>query len=183
MLTVPNGGGGGTFAGGRFPLSVVDFFGVKVVVSKSVNCYLLPHCTLFAVVAVGVYGNSSAGGKLSPYLNIFGIHKLDKVFHDDVHAVLVEVPVVAEAVEIKLQGLAFHHSLRGDVGNIYRRKVGLSRYGAKACEFGAVEFHEVIVVGVLVHKGLQHLGSVVRGVFCFLVPEEGHALGLGFGSS
>lgn len=152
-------------------------------VSKAVNCYLFPYCALFAIVAVGVYGNSSAGGKFSPDLDILGIHKLDKVFHDNVHAVLVEVPVVAEAVEIKLQGLAFHHFLRGDVGNIHRRKIGLSRNRAKACEFGAVEFHEIIVVLVLVDKGLQHLWGVVRGVFCFLVSEEGHALGLGFGSS
>lgn len=152
-------------------------------VRETVYRDLLPHSPLFAVVAVGVYGDASPRGKFSPDLDVLGIHKLDKVFHYDVHAVLVEVPVVPEAVQIKLQGLAFHHSLCGDVGDVHRRKVGLSRDRAKACELGAVEFYEIVVVLVLVDKGLQHLGGVVRGVFCFLVSEEGHALGLGFGSS
>lgn len=175
----------GDSACGGFPArsAVVDFFGIKVVVSETVNSDLLPHRSLFAVVAIGVNGNSSAGREFSPDLDILGIHKLDKVFHNDVHAVLVEVPVVAEAVQIKLQGLAFHHSLRRDVGNIHRRKVGLSRNRAKACEFGAVKFHKIVIVLMLVDKGFQHLGGVVCGVFGFLVSEQGHALGLGFGSS
>ena len=130
-------------------LTVVDFFGVHIVVSETVNCDLLPHRPLFAVVAVGVNRYAAAGRKFPPYLNILGVHKPYQIFHNDVHTVLVKVPVIAEAIEIKLQRLAFHHSLRGDVGNIHRRKIGLTRYRAQARKLGTVEFHEIIVV--LVH--------------------------------
>ena len=34
--------------------------------------------------------------KLAPHLDIFRIHQLHEIFHDDVDAVLVKVPVIAE---------------------------------------------------------------------------------------
>lgn len=131
-------------------LTVVDFFWVHIVVSETVNCDLLPHCPIFAVVAVWVYGDAAAGRKFPPYLNILGVHKPYQIFHNDVHTVLVEVPVIAEAIEIKLQRLAFNHSFRGYVRDIDRRKIGLTRYRAQARKLGTVEFHEIIVVLVLV---------------------------------
>lgn len=71
-------------------------------VCESFDSDLLPHCALFAVVAVGIDGYPSARSEFSPDLDIFRIHKLYEVFHNDVYAVLVEVSVVAERVKIKL---------------------------------------------------------------------------------
>ncbi len=57
-----------------FSLSVVDFFGIHIVARKPVPGYLFPLGPLFSVVAIGVYGNSSAGQKLAPYFDICRIH-------------------------------------------------------------------------------------------------------------
>ena len=54
-----------------------------------------------AVVAVRVDGESAAGEKFAPYFDIAGMEKLDEVTHDDIHAVLVEITVIAEAEKIE----------------------------------------------------------------------------------
>ena len=54
-----------------------------------------------AVVAVRVDGESAAGEKFAPYFDIAGMEKLDEVTHDDIHAVLVEITVIAKAEKIE----------------------------------------------------------------------------------
>ncbi len=85
-----------------FSLSVVDFFGIHIVVRKPVPGYLLPLGSLFAVIAIGVDGNSSAGQKLAPYLYVCGVHQSNKVVHNYVNAVLVEIAAVSEPEKIQL---------------------------------------------------------------------------------
>ena len=55
-------------------LSVVDFFGIHIVVRKPVPGYLFPFGPLFSVVAIGVNGDSAAWQKLAEYFDISGIH-------------------------------------------------------------------------------------------------------------
>ena len=69
---------------------------LHVVEMKALFCSLFPLCTRLAIVCVWVDGQTTARRKLAPYLNILRIHQLDEVFHDDVNAVLVKVPVIAE---------------------------------------------------------------------------------------
>ena len=97
---------------------------------------VLPFGIRCAVVAVRVDGEPAAGEKFAPYFDITGMEKLDEVTHDDIHAVLVEIAVIAEAEKIELQGLAFHHVLIGDIGNINGRKVRLSCLRAEAVNSG-----------------------------------------------
>ena len=77
-------------------LTVCYALRLHVVEMKALFCRLFPLCTRLAIVCVWIDGQTTARRKLAPYLNILRIHQLDEVFHDDVNAVLVKVPVIAE---------------------------------------------------------------------------------------
>ncbi len=83
-------------------LSVVDFFGIHIVLRKPVQSYLFPLGPFFAVVAIGVYGNSAAGQKFAPYFDICRVSQINKVVHNYVHAILVKIAAVSEPEKIKL---------------------------------------------------------------------------------
>ena len=51
---------------------------------------------LVTVIGERLDGDSPTGIEQADDLQIFGIHQLDQVLHDDVHAILMEVAVVAE---------------------------------------------------------------------------------------
>lgn len=69
---------------------------LHVVEMKALFCRLFPLCTRLAIVCVWIDRQTTARRKLAPYLNVLRIHQLDEVFHDDVDAVLVKVPMVTE---------------------------------------------------------------------------------------
>ena len=77
-------------------LTVCYALRLHVVEMKALFCRLFPLCTRLAVVCVWIDGQTTARRKLAPYLDVLRIHQLDEVFHDDVDAVLVKVPVIAE---------------------------------------------------------------------------------------
>ena len=77
-------------------LTVCYALRLHVVEMKALFCRLFPLCTRLAVVCVWIDGQTTARRKLAPYLDVLRIHQLDKVFHDDINAVLVKIPVIAE---------------------------------------------------------------------------------------
>ena len=77
-------------------LTVCYALRLHVVEVKALFCSLFPLCTRLAIVCVWVDGQTTARRKLAPYLDVFRIHQFDEVFHDDIDAVLVKVPVIAE---------------------------------------------------------------------------------------
>ena len=77
-------------------LTVCYALRLHVVEMKALFCSLFPLCTRLAVVCVWIDGQTTARRKLAPYLDVLRIHQLDEIFHDDVDAVLVKVPVIAE---------------------------------------------------------------------------------------
>ena len=77
-------------------LTVCYALRLHVVEMKALFCSLFPLCTRLAVVCVWIDGQTTARRKLTPYLDVLRIHQLHKVFHDDIYAVLVKVPVIAE---------------------------------------------------------------------------------------
>ena len=77
-------------------LTVCYALRLHIMEMKALFCRLFPLCTRLAVVCVWIDGQTTAWCKLAPYLDVFRIHQLHKVFHDDVDAVLVKVPVIAE---------------------------------------------------------------------------------------
>ena len=81
-------------------LPVIDLLRVHIVLIQPVFRKGCPFGTLSAIVAVWVNRDPSARGKFSPYLDILGIHQLNEILHNDVHAVLMEVTVISEAEKI-----------------------------------------------------------------------------------
>ena len=77
-------------------LTVCYALRLHVMEMKALFCGLFPLSTRLAVVCVWIDGQTTTRRKLAPYLDVLRIHQLDKVFHDDVNAVLVKVPVIAE---------------------------------------------------------------------------------------
>ncbi|MNG27797.1 hypothetical protein D3C84_1129660 [compost metagenome] len=94
---------------------------------------LLRHLLVFgarlAVVAVWVDGDAAARRKFAPHLDVARVHEGNEVVHDDVHAILVKIAMVAEAEQIQFKRLALHHPHIGNVRNIDGRKIRLSRHG------------------------------------------------------
>ena len=69
---------------------------LHIVEMKALFGSLFPLCTRLTIVCVWIDGQTTARRKLAPYLDVLRIHQLHKIFHDDVNAVLVKVPVIAE---------------------------------------------------------------------------------------
>ena len=163
--------------------AVIYCFRIEVMMCKSVPCESFPLCAGNAVIAVGINRYTAAREKFSPDLDIFRLHKPDEILHYDVHAVLVEIAVIAEAEQIKFQRFALDHFFSRNIGNIYRSEVRLTCYRAKTCELRTVELYEIIVIRVLVWKGLKNSRIVVEAVFGILVAEQGNAAFFVVGSS
>lgn len=72
-----------------------------------------------------------ARGENALHFEVAGIHEGHEVLHDDVHAVLVEVAVVAEREEVELEAFALHHPLAGYVAYDNTREVGLAGFRAQ----------------------------------------------------
>ena len=122
-----------------------------------------------AVIGEGLDRDAATGIKQADDLQIFWIHQLDQVLHNDVDAVLVEIAVVAETEEVEFQALALHHQRARDVINNKVSEVGLTRLGAQRGKLGAIQSHKVVVLRMFVLKRLQHLGRIVIAVVRVLV--------------
>ena len=77
-------------------LTVCYALWLHVVEMKALFCSLFPLCTKLAVVSIWIDGQTTARRKLTPHLDIFRIHQLHKIFHNDIDAILMEVPMVTE---------------------------------------------------------------------------------------
>lgn len=135
-------------------LSASYFFGIHVVKDEALLCQLFIFRVWPSIVAVGVYAYATTRCKLTPNFNISWVHKLYKVLHDDIYAILMVVAVVAEAKHVKLKALTFNHVNVWNVANIYGCKVGLPGNGAKARKFWYVEFYPIVILWMLVGEGL-----------------------------
>ena len=78
-------------------LTVCYALRLHVVEMKALFCRLFPVCTRLAIVCVWIDGQTTTRRKLTPYLDVLRIHQLDEVFHDDIDAIFVKVPMVTEA--------------------------------------------------------------------------------------
>ena len=77
-------------------LTVCYALRLHVVEMKALFCRLFPLCTRLAIVCVWIDGQTTAWCKLAPYLDVLRIHQLNKVFHNDIDAILMKVPMIAE---------------------------------------------------------------------------------------
>ena len=137
---------------------------------------LFHHILMFgiAVVGEGLDGNAATRIEQPDNLQILRIHQLDQVLHNDVHAVLVEVTVVAEAEEVELEALALHHQRARDIINNKVTEVGLTCLRAQRGELRTIQSHKVLVLRMLVLKRLQYLRRIVVVVLRVLVAQQRH---------
>ena len=142
-------------------------------VCHAVPSDFLPAGARLAVVAVRVNRDAAARRELAPDLDVLRLHELDEILHDDVHAVLVEIAVVAEAEQIQLERFALNHA---DVRYIRDGDGGEIRLAGNRAQTGklrTIELDKIIVVRMLVYKGLQHFRCIVIFVFGMLISEQG----------
>ena len=70
--------------------------------------------------------------------------------------------MIAEGLEVKLEGFAFDAPFVGDVPHTDVSEVGLSGHGAQACELGTIEQDLIVALRIGVDEGLEF--RLVRGV-------------------
>ena len=135
---------------------------------EAVLSHFLILCAGLAIVGEGIDADAATRNENARYLDVFGLHQADEVFHDNVDAILVEAAMIAETEEVEFETLALHHSLVGKVVDANLSEVWLTRNGAKSRELRAVEAYPVIVLGMLVLESLQDFGSIVLRYFSLL---------------
>lgn len=91
-------------------LPIINLLRIQVVVCHAVPSDFLPAGARLAVVTVRVNRDAAARRELAPDLDVLRLHELDEILHDDVHAVLMEIAVVAEAEQIQLERFALNHA-------------------------------------------------------------------------
>lgn len=81
-------------------LTVCYALRLHIVEMKALFGSLFPLCTRLTVVCVWIDGQTTARRKLAPYLDVLRIHQLDKVLHNRIYTILMEVTVVTETKKI-----------------------------------------------------------------------------------
>ena len=135
---------------------------------------LFHHVLVLGVAVVGerLDGDATTGVEQADDLQIFGVHQLDQVLHDDVDAVLMEIAVVAEAEEIEFQALALHHQGTRNIVDDQMSKIRLTSLGAQGGKLRAIQSHQILVLRMFVFKRLQHLRRIVVAVLRVLVAQQ-----------
>ena len=136
--------------------------------SETLLCEFFEFCSRTAVIGIREYGDSTTRSEKTCYLNVFRVHQFDKVFHDFVYAILVEVSMITETEKIELQALALDHFHVRDVADTDFSKVRLARNRTEACEFRTIESYPIVVFLMLVYKGLKYFRSIIHLVFGFM---------------
>jgi hypothetical protein len=120
--------------GRKIFVSLVQFVVFIILVVMKISQKALPyHVLVFtvAIVSEGLDGNAPARIKQSYDFQILRFHQFDQVLHNDVHAILVEVAVVAETEEVEFQALALYHKRARYVINNKVSEIGLACFGTK----------------------------------------------------
>ena len=128
-----------------------------------------------------VNGNASARVKQSAHFDVAWLHKRNKIVHNNVRDIFVEIAVVAKREQVQLQRFAFDHALIGNVIDVQSAEVGLVRNGAQRGELGAAKRNHVVARGVLVLERFEQRRIVVCGVFDLLVAQQGKRFAFAWG--
>lgn len=135
---------------------------------KTLLCSLLPFGSRLAVVGIRINGQTAARQEFAPNLNIFRLHQLDKILHNDIYAVFMEITVITEAEQVQLQRFAFYQTFVRYIRNVDGRKIRLSRHRTKASEFRAIKFNPVIILRVLIWERFQNLRRIIAFISSFI---------------
>ena len=73
---------------------------LRLMIEQPLLRQLFIFCARPAVIAIRVNADSAARSEDTSHLDVFGVHQADKVFHDDIDAILMKGSVVAETEQI-----------------------------------------------------------------------------------
>ena len=148
------------------------FLSCGVVIKHCQQTFLLQRFVFgVGIVGEGVDADAATGGEDTRYLKVLRVHQFDQVFHDDVHAVFVEIAVIAERKEVEFERLRLYHLLPWNVGNVDCGEVGLPRLGAERGELRTMESNQILVFRMFVYKSFEDFGSVVGRIRGVAVPQ------------
>lgn len=128
---------------------------------QTLLCEGSPLCAGTAIIGIREDRDTTTGSKETRNLYILRIHQLNKILHNSIHTILVEVTMTAETIKIKLQTLALYHLYIRNITDADLRKVRLARDGAQGGELRAIEANPIVVLLVHVLEGLKNLRSIV----------------------
>ena len=94
---------------------------------QTLLCEGSPLCAGTAIIGIGEDRDTTTGSKETRNLYILRIHQLNKILHNSVNTILVEVTMTAETIKIKLQTLALYHLYIRNIADADLRKVRLRR--------------------------------------------------------
>ena len=120
------------------------------------------------VIGEGMYAYSSSWPEQTQYLYVFWIHKLYKVFHYYVNTILVEGAMIPETEQVDLQAFTLHQPVSGYISYYDLGEIGLSGYGTKGSELGAIKFDPIIVFGMFISECLENIGGIMVGIIGFV---------------
>lgn len=92
-----------------------------------------------AIVGIRINRDPAARGENSRNLDVLGVHQADKIFHYDIHAVLMESAMIAKTEQIEFQALALHHFHIGNIADADFRKSGCPVMGQRLVNSGQLK--------------------------------------------
>jgi sulfur relay (sulfurtransferase) DsrF/TusC family protein len=125
-------------------------FDAAVVVEQAEFSHLCIFCSRPSVICIRIDAYTASWSKDTCYLYVFGIHKFYQILHNLVHAILMEITMIAETEKIQFQTLALHHFFIRQIADAYLSKVWLPSYGTKTGEFRAVKPDPIVVLRVFI---------------------------------
>ena len=147
---------------------LVKPFDIHIMHKETLLRSLLPFGSRLAVVGIRIDGQTAARQEFAPNLNILRLHQFDKILHNDIYAVFMEITVITEAEQVQLQRFAFYQTFVGHIRNIDSRKIRLSCHRTKAGKFRTVKFNPVIILRMLIREGFQNLRRIIAFISSFI---------------
>ena len=132
-----------------------------VMIEETMLGKFLVLCARASIVGKWIDADSATWSEKSYYLDVFRIHKFDKILHNDIYAILMKISVVSETEKIELETLALHHFHIRDILYLYFCKVWLACDRTEGGKLWAIKLDPIIIIRMLVYEAFKHLWSIV----------------------
>ena len=70
-------------------------------IHKTMFCQLLILGSRFTIVGIRIDADATTWCEITRNFDIFRIHQLDKIFHNDVHTIFMEITMIAETKQVE----------------------------------------------------------------------------------
>lgn len=84
-------------------LSVIHLFRIHIMVHHPVLGHLFILGAGLSIIAIRINGDTAARSEFAPHFNVFRLHQFYQIIHNDIHTMLVEISMIAEAEQVQLE--------------------------------------------------------------------------------